>query len=87
MVLQQKLQKFPMVGKYKYTQFLINLTMDELIDAISADESPSDISDKIKEILFGKSAERIDAFRPVAAKSMFGDDTEVEGEISSEDEE
>ena len=61
--------------------------MDELIDAITADESPADISDKIKEILFGKSAERIDAFRPVEAKSMFGDDTEVEGEISSEDEE
>ena len=45
--------------------------MDELIDAISADESPADISNRIKDILFGKSAERIDAFRPAAAKSMF----------------
>ena len=59
--------------------------MDELIDAISADESPADISNKIKDILFGKSAERIDAFRPTAAKSMFGDDTEVEDEIEDED--
>jgi hypothetical protein len=59
--------------------------MDELIDAISADESPADISNRIKDILFGKSAERIDAFRPVAAKSMFGDDTEVEDEIADED--
>lgn len=59
--------------------------MDELIDAISADESPADISNRIKDILFGKSAERIDAFRPVAAKSMFGDDAEVEDEIADED--
>ena len=58
--------------------------MDELIDAISADESPADISNRIKDILFGKSAERIDAFRPAAAKSMFGDDTEVEDEIADE---
>tara|TARA_Y100000389_G_C17108179_1_gene339338 strand:- start:389 stop:589 length:201 start_codon:yes stop_codon:yes gene_type:complete len=66
--------------------------MDELIDAISSDESPADISDKIKDILFGKSAERIDAFRPVASQSMFGDETELEDEpdeedISSEEEE
>ena len=65
--------------------------MDELIDAISADESPADISNRIKDILFGKSAERIDAYRPVAAKTMFGDDTEVEteteDEVSSEGEE
>lgn len=64
--------------------------MDELIDAISADESPADISNRIKDILFGKSAERIDAYRPVAAKTMFGDDTEVEeseDEVSSEEEE
>ena len=33
--------------------------MDELIDAISADESPADISNRIKDILFGKSAERL----------------------------
>ena len=64
--------------------------MDELIDAISADESPADISNRIKDILFGKSAERVDAYRPVAAKTMFGDDTEVEesgDEVSSEEEE
>ena len=32
------------------------------MDAMATDESPSQISDKIKEILFNKSAERIDAF-------------------------
>ena len=53
---------------------------------IATDESPSDISDKIKELLFAKSADRVDAFRPVAANSMFGDNTELE-DISSEGEE
>ena len=31
--------------------------MDDLMDMILTDESPTDISDKIKEILFAKSAE------------------------------
>lgn len=68
--------------------------MDELMDMIVADESPSQISDKIKDILFAKSAERIDAFRPVAANSLFGDDsgleiedgdTEIDGEADVDD--
>ena len=48
--------------------------MDELLDMIIADESPSQISDKIKDILFAKSAEKIDAFRPEVASSLFGED-------------
>lgn len=47
--------------------------MDDLLDMIIADESPSQISDKIKDILFSKSAEKIDAFRPSVASNMFGD--------------
>ena len=47
--------------------------MDELMDAMSTDESPSQISDKIKEILFNKSAERIDAFKTDVANGVFGD--------------
>lgn len=46
--------------------------MDDLMDMIIADESPSQISDKIKEILFAKSAERIDSFRPMVAQNIFG---------------
>ena len=46
--------------------------MDDLMDMIIADESPSQISDKIKEILFAKSAERIDSFRPMVAQNTFG---------------
>jgi predicted oxidoreductase (fatty acid repression mutant protein) len=55
--------------------------MDELMDMIVADESPSQISDKIKDILFAKTAEKIDAFRPAVASSLFGEDeVEVETE-------
>ena len=43
------------------------------MDAMATDESPSQISDKIKEILFNKSAERIDAFKTDVAYGVFGD--------------
>jgi hypothetical protein len=47
--------------------------MDELMDMIVTDESPANISNKIKDLLFAKSAERIDAFRPAVASDMFGE--------------
>lgn len=46
--------------------------MEELLDLIAQEESPSQVSDKIKEILFTKAAERVDSFRPTVANSMFG---------------
>ncbi len=52
--------------------------MDDLLDMIAADESPSQISDKIKELLFAKSAEKIDEFRPAVANAMFNNETEEE---------
>jgi hypothetical protein len=52
--------------------------MDDLLDMIAADESPSQISDKIKELLFTKSAEKIDSFRPTVASSLFGEVEEEE---------
>ena len=59
--------------------------MEELLDMIATDESPSQISDKIKDILFAKSAERVDAFRPLAANSLFGqDEVEVEDQDSDD---
>jgi hypothetical protein len=62
--------------------------MEELLDMIATDESPSQISDKIKELLFAKSAERIDAFRPMVASGTFGqDELEVEVDDADEDEE
>ena len=55
--------------------------MDELMDMMISDESPSQISDKIKDILFAKSAERTDAFRPSIANAVFdGEDIEVDDE-------
>jgi len=45
--------------------------MDELMDMIVTDESPSQISDKIKDLLFAKAAGKIDSFRPEVANSMF----------------
>lgn len=45
--------------------------MDDLMDMIASDESPSQISDKIKDILYQKSSERIDQYRPVVATSLF----------------
>jgi hypothetical protein len=52
--------------------------MEDLIDMITADESPSQISDKIKEILFSKSSERIDALRPSISQSMFDEISDFE---------
>ena len=46
--------------------------MDDLIDMIVSDQSPSDVSDRIKEILMQKSAQNIEIVRPVVAASMFG---------------
>ena len=70
------------------------------MDAMATDESPSQISDKIKEILFNKSAERINAFKTDVANGVFGDvdvedeelddevvdEVEVEDEVETEDE-
>jgi hypothetical protein len=63
--------------------------MDDLLDMIIADESPSQISDAIKDVLYAKSAERVDAFRPIVSNSMFsGEDAiEVEDEIEVQDDE
>jgi hypothetical protein len=48
--------------------------MDDLMDLIAADESPSQISDTIKSILFAKAADRIDTIRPEVANTLFGSD-------------
>ena len=58
---------------------------NDLMDMIINDESPSQISDKMKELLFAKSAEKVETARPVVANSLFGDQ-EVEDEIDDEEE-
>ena len=61
--------------------------MEDVIDLIATDASPSDVSDKMKEILYAKAAERIDIARPYVANAMFGQEfeyPEVEDETESE---
>ena len=63
--------------------------MDMMVD----DASSSAISDKIKEILYTKSAERIETARPLVGAELFGDEipeiedeTEVTSELETEEE-
>tara|TARA_R100000278_G_C5387502_1_gene134814 strand:+ start:176 stop:343 length:168 start_codon:yes stop_codon:yes gene_type:complete len=51
--------------------------MEEIVNLIGADSSASDISDRIKDVLFAKAAERIEGIKPTVGASMF-DETEVE---------
>ena len=54
------------------------------MDMLATDESPAGISDKIKEILYTKSAEKIDAVKPDTAASLFGQEEEPEIETETE---
>ena len=55
--------------------------MDELMDLIGADESAAQVTDKIKDLLYAKSGEKVDAFRPHVVNSLFGDqETEIDDE-------
>ena len=56
----------------------------ELMDMIAADDSASQISDRLKDMLYSKSAERVDNHRPTAANSLFGEPPEVEDEAQDE---
>tara|TARA_B000000609_G_scaffold128649_1_gene102839 strand:- start:25 stop:297 length:273 start_codon:yes stop_codon:yes gene_type:complete len=71
-----------------------NDVQQELMDMIIADESPSTISDRIKDMLFAKSAERVDNFKPTVAANTFGDEeaaaavadaaANISGEVAAE---
>ena len=54
--------------------------MEDLLDLIATDGSASDVSDRIKDVLYAKSAERIDQLKAPVANSMFSDVEEVETE-------
>ena len=55
--------------------------MDELMDMITKDDSPSGISDAIKDALYAKSAEKIGAHKKAVSNSLFGNEPETEDEI------
>lgn len=56
----------------------------ELTDMLTGGASSSEVADKIKELLYAKAAEKVDAFRPQVANSFFGDPEEEEVEASAE---
>ena len=52
---------------------------------VTDDANASQLSDKIKDVLFSKSAQSIEAIRPNVAASIFDDPTaEVETEVEDE---
>ena len=56
------------------------------MDMIAADDSASQVSDKIKDILYAKSSERVDGYKPNVANSLFGDQEsadEIEAEVDA----
>lgn len=62
--------------------------MDELMDMLVKDDAnASQISDKIKDIMFAKSAQSIEAIRPNVAASIFDDSISKEVEDNTPDEE
>ena len=65
--------------------------MEDLVDLIATDASASDISDKIKERLYARSAEYIDAARQTVGADLFGNEVpeeapEAESELEVKDE-
>ena len=59
--------------------------MDELMNLIIADESPSEISDSIKNQLMQKAAARVDALKPAVANAMMGYELESEEDVDAEE--
>ena len=58
--------------------------MDELMNLMIADESPSEISDSIKNHLFAKAGAKVDALKPAVANSMLGYEVESEEDVERE---
>lgn len=50
--------------------------MENIIDLIATDASPSDITSEIKAALFAKASEKIDVLRPEVANSLFNSEEE-----------
>ena len=58
--------------------------MDELMNLMIADESPSEISDSIKNQLFAKAGARVDELKPAVANAMMGYELESEEDVETE---
>ena len=60
--------------------------MEDIIDLIATDSAASEVTDKLKDILFTKSAERIEAQRPNISGSMFDEPEEESSQEPQEEE-
>ena len=60
------------------------MDMDELMSLLVKDESPSEVSDAIKDQLFSRTAEKIQTFRPQVAASVFDGDIDFDAEEDTE---
>ncbi len=61
--------------------------MDDLVDVLLDKETAaSDISDKMKDLLFAKAAGRVDGVKPDIAASMFSNNNETEVETEPQNE-
>jgi hypothetical protein len=61
--------------------------MEDIVDLIATDSSASDISDRIKDLLYAKSAERLDAMKPNVADAVFAEPEASEEPTEQEQEE
>ncbi len=61
--------------------------MEELVDLIAKDGSANDVHSKIKDLLYAKSADKIEALRPNFSTAMFDVPSEVEPEEPEQEEE
>ena len=52
---------------------------------VGGESSPSEVSDKIKEILYAKAASKVDSVRPVVGASLFGEDEPEETESETDE--
>tara|TARA_B100001113_G_C20817959_1_gene495405 strand:- start:117 stop:296 length:180 start_codon:yes stop_codon:yes gene_type:complete len=59
--------------------------MEDIIDLIATDASASEVSDKIKDTLFAKASDRIEAMKPNIASTVF-DDIDPEEPTEQEEE-
>lgn len=52
-------------------------SLEKLMDLLATDGTASDVSDEIKNILFSRSAEKIDTMRPDISSTMFDQQVET----------
>tara|TARA_B100000902_G_scaffold387304_1_gene431193 strand:- start:664 stop:891 length:228 start_codon:yes stop_codon:yes gene_type:complete len=56
--------------------------MDDLVDLMIDNESPSDVTDRIKELLYAKSSDSVEGLRPTVAAGLFGDNVEFDQDVN-----